>query len=79
MLDGIFIFETCMYDFFIIKDFGAFFIMDSMFLLDGGATGGFVVKGGETTVDCEVKVEFEIVNFPFEFSRLGIKLDDFDS
>ena len=79
MLDKIFNFEACAYDFFIVEGFGAFFLTDSIFLLDRGATDGFVVGGGETTVDSVVIVGFEIVDFLFKFTELDIELDDFDS
>ena len=46
MLDEIFDFKACIYDFFIIEGYKAFFLTDSMFLLDEGATGRFVVGGG---------------------------------
>ena len=79
MLDKIFDFEAYTYNFFIFKGFGAFLLTNSMFLLGGGATGKFVVGERETAVEGRVMMEFKIVNFPFEFVELDIKLDVTDS
>ena len=68
MLDKVFIFKAYAYDFFMVKDFGAFFLTDSMFLLDGEATDELVVRGGRTTEDCIAVVGFELVEFPFKFT-----------
>jgi len=43
-----------------------------MFLLEGGATGKFVVEGGETAVESREMIEFKIVDFPFEFAELDV-------
>jgi len=46
-----------------------------MFLLEGGATGKFVVEGGETAVESREIIKFKIVDFPLEFAELDV--DDF--
>jgi len=45
---------------------------DSMFLLEGGATGKFVVEGGGTTIEDREIIRFKIVDFPFKFAELDV-------
>ena len=46
-----------------------------MFLLGRGATGKFVVRERETTVEGRAMMGFKIVDFPFEFTELDVELD----
>jgi len=55
-----------------IFDFEAFLTTDSTFLLEGGATGKFVVGGGGTAVEGREIIGFKIVDFSFEFTELDI-------
>ena len=43
-----------------------------MFLLEGEATGEFVVEGGGTAIEGGEIIEFKIVDFSFEFTELDV-------
>ena len=43
-----------------------------MFLLEGGATGEFVVEWGGTAVEGREIIGFEIVDFSFKFTELDV-------
>jgi len=45
---------------------------NSMFLLEGGATGKFVVGGEGTAIEGGEIIGFKIVDFPFEFAELDV-------
>ena len=72
MLDEIFDFEACTQDFLVFKGFRAFLTTDSMFLLEGEATGKFVVGGRGTAIEGREIIGFKIVDFPFEFTELDV-------
>ena len=45
---------------------------DSTFLLEGEATGKFVVEGGGIAVEDREIIGFKIVDFSFKFAELDI-------
>jgi len=58
--------------FLIFKGFGFFLTTDSTFLLEGGATGKFVVEERGTAIEGGELIGFKIVDFSFEFAELDV-------
>ena len=70
MLDKMFAFEACTYNFFIVEGFGAFLLLGGTTMLGGG--GGTLVTTG---IDETVGVDANGVGFSFGILALGVFLE----